>query len=236
MNRASAQTPAAGQQPPAATPRAAARPIKPRAADAAHDAIETMIATLELQPGAAILDKDLVTRTGFGRTPVREALMRLVASGLIEQQPRRGMRVSQIRLAEHLTLIQTRRVLDQLIAAAAARRATPDQRDRIGACAAVMQQAAKDGDLIGYMRADQALDHAVHEACRNPYAVQAVAPMVIQCRRFWWAFRHEGDLAQGAACHVALAAGITAGDPTAAAQGVDALMDYLESFARKLID
>lgn len=235
MNRVPGKKTAVAEHGPA-TDRPTTRPVKLRATDAAYDVIENMIATLELQPGAAILDKDLVERTGFGRTPVREALMRLVACGLIEQQPRRGMRVSEIRLAEHLTLIQTRRVLEQLIAAAAARRATPDQRRQIRECAVAMQHAAQAGDMIGYMRADQALDHLLHEACRNPYAVQAVIPMVIQCRRFWWAYKHEGDLEKGAAGHTALANGIADGDPATAMQGADTLMDYLESFARQIID
>lgn len=210
--------------------------IRLRATDAAYDAIETMIATLELEPGCAIIDNDLMERTGFGRTPVREALMRLVASGLIEQAPRRGMRVSEIRLAEHLTLIETRRVLEHLIAAAAARWATPEQRLAIRQCADTMQAAARVGDLIGYMRSDQALDHLIHDACRNPYAVQAIVPLLIQCRRFWWAFKHEGDLEKGAIGHAALALGIVDGNPQIAIQGANTLMDYLESFARKVID
>src|SRR3546814_9746613 len=90
---------------------------KARATEMAYDAIEGLIATLKLEPGQAIVENDLVELTGLGRTPIREALMRLVAAGLIEQQPRRGMRVSDIHVAEHLVLIDTRRVLEQLIAA-----------------------------------------------------------------------------------------------------------------------
>lgn len=92
-------------------------PDKRRYADQAYDALESMIATLELRPGAPIVEAELIERTGLGRTPTREALMRLVASGLIVQQPRRGLLVSDIRLAEHLDLIEARRVLERLIAA-----------------------------------------------------------------------------------------------------------------------
>ncbi len=69
-------------------------PTKRRAADAAYDAVESMIATLQLQPGSPVAEADLVQRTGLGRTPLREALLRMVSAGLITQEPRRGLRVS----------------------------------------------------------------------------------------------------------------------------------------------
>lgn len=54
-----------------------------RAAEIAYQAIEQLIATLKLEPGQAIVESDLVEMTGLGRTPLREALMRMVALGLI---------------------------------------------------------------------------------------------------------------------------------------------------------
>src|SRR5690554_3538591 len=150
---------------------------KARATEVAYDMIEGLIATLKLKPGQAIVESELVERVGLGRTPIREALMRLVAGGLIEQEPRRGMRVSEIGVAEHLILIDTRRVLERLIASGSARWATPSQRSDMLRHAEAMVAAADAGDINGYMLADQLLDHVNHEACRNPFAVQAVLPM-----------------------------------------------------------
>jgi DNA-binding GntR family transcriptional regulator len=209
---------------------------KVRATETAYDQIEQMIATLKLEPNQPIVESDLIEMTGLGRTPIREALMRLVASGLIEQQPRRGLRVSEIRIAEHLILIDTRRVLERLIAGASARRASPTQSASILQCARDMVSAAERGDLTSYMQADQALDHVNHEASRNPYAVQAIVPMIIQCRRFWYAFQHEGDLERGARCHLLEAEGIHAKDPERAIAGADALMDYLMEFTHTVIE
>jgi DNA-binding GntR family transcriptional regulator len=212
----------------------AAAESKRRAADVAYDQIESMIATLQLQPGSAVVEADLVEMTGLGRTPLREALLRMVAAGLIRQEPRRGLRVSMIQLADHMDLIQTRRALEQLIAASAARRATPAQRSQIVDCAAQMIQAAEGGNLDNYMHADQMLDHVCHQACRNASAVNAVAPLIIQCRRFWYAYQHEGDIAEGARRHMLMAEGIATGNESAAIK--DSLMDYLEMFTRKVID
>ncbi|WP_322995508.1 GntR family transcriptional regulator [Castellaniella sp.] len=211
-------------------------PTKQRATESAYDAIEQLIATLQLEPNQPIVESDLIQLTGLGRTPIREALMRLVARGLIEQQPRRGLRVSEIRIAEHLILIDTRRVLERLIATSSARRATPDQRARLLQCGQNMMDAAQRSDLTAYMQADQALDRINHEACRNPYAVQAIVPMIIQCRRFWYAYQHEGDLERGARSHLMEVEGIHANDAERAVAGADALMDYLTEFTRTVIE
>jgi DNA-binding GntR family transcriptional regulator len=210
--------------------------VKTRVTKVAYDVLEEMIATLKLQPGQIIVESDLILQTGLGRTPIREALMRFVASGLIEQLPRRGLRVGEIRIAAHLTLIDTRRVLEMLISSGAAKHANPGQRESMLACASQMTLAAAKGEIDGYMKADQNLDHVIHDSCRNPFAVQAVLPLIVQCRRFWYAYQYEGDLEQGAYCHSLLANGIATGDRSQAMFGANALMDYLESFTRKVIE
>lgn len=211
-------------------------PPKRRAADVAYDAIEAMISTLQLEPGAPVVEADLALRIQLGRTPVREALLRMVSIGLIVQQPRRGLLVSNIDLADHLDVILTRRVLEGVVAACSARRATAMQRTAIVGCAEKMQKAAASGNLEAYMAADHALDVVNHEASRNSSAVKSVEPLIVQCRRFWYAYQHEGEIAEGARFHMELAQGIATCDETAAVRGANQLMDYLERFARRVID
>ena len=217
------------------TPAGAAQP-KRRAADLAFDALETMIATLQLEPGSPVVEADLAERTGLGRTPVREALLRMVSSGLIVQQPRRGLLVSNIDLADHLDVVQTRRVLECLIAACSARRATARQRKDIVTCAAKMVKAASRANLAEYMQADHELDVVNHQASHNHSAVKCVVPLIVQCRRFWYAYQHEGEISEGARAHMLLAEGIASGDEAAAVAGANQLLDYLEQFARRVID
>ena len=209
---------------------------KRRTADVAFDALENMIVTLQLEPGSPVVEADLADRTGLGRTPVREALLRMVSSGLIVQQPRRGLLVSNIDLADHLDVVQTRRVLECLIAACSARRATALQRKDILRCADKMVQAATRGHLVDYMAADLALDQVNHQASHNHSAVKAVVPLIVQCRRFWYAYQHEGDITEGARAHMLLAEGIASGDEAAAMAGANQLLNYLEQFARRIID
>jgi DNA-binding GntR family transcriptional regulator len=220
--------------PPAKKPSPAEQP-KRRAADVAYETLENLISTLQLQPGSQVVEAELVERTQLGRTPLREALLRMVSSGLIVQQPRRGLLISAIDLADHLDVVQTRRVLECLIAACSARRASQQQRRDIVRCAQRMVKAAAANRLGDYMQADIELDHVNHAASHNASAVKAVVPLIVQCRRFWYAYRHAGDLAEGAAAHLQLAEGIGSANEAQAVAGAQRLSDYLQGFTERVI-
>jgi len=215
-------------------PSAAAE--KRRSADVAFDAIESLIARLHIAPGAPVVEADIVAMTGLTRTPVREALMRMVTSGLVVQQPRRGLVVAPIDVRDHLDVIATRRALERLIARTSARRANAAQRRALVLAAEQMVEAAARNDLDDYMRADQNLDRINHTACANRSAVVAVRPLVVHCRRFWYAYQHAGEVGRGAQAHLEMARAIESGDKDAAVAGADVLMDYLSQFAHRAID
>ena len=222
-------------RPKKTTPLAIQTPAKRRAADVAYDTLEDLISTLQLQPGSQVAEADLVDRTQLGRTPIREALLRMVSTGLVVQQPRRGLLISSIDLADHLDVVQTRRALECLIAACSARRATEAHRKDIVRCARHMVKAAAADKLEDYMQADIALDRVNHAASQNYSAVKAVLPLIVQCRRFWYAYRHAGDLSEGAAAHLQLAEGIASGNEADAVAGAERLSDYLQAFTQRVI-
>ncbi len=209
---------------------------KRRAADLAYDRIEALISKLQIAPGSTVVESEIVELTQLGRTPVREALMRMAAIDLIVQQPRRGLSVSSIDVVDHLDLIETRRALERLIAASSARRANAAQRKELVRCAEKMLKAGAAGNLDQYMAADQELDRVNHAACGNRSAVKAVVPLIVQCRRFWYRYQAEGEISEGARFHMLLAEAIASGDAAQAADGAGQLMDYLERFARKVIN
>jgi DNA-binding GntR family transcriptional regulator len=68
--------------------------------DEVYQRIRTDILTLILQPGAQLDEDQLATSYGVSRTPVREALRRLNADGLVTLRPHRGAYVTEISLRE----------------------------------------------------------------------------------------------------------------------------------------
>ena len=81
----------------------------------AFQAIRQMIVTLELAPGAVVRDDLLQQQLGLGRTPIREALQRLVRDQFVTIIPRRGMYVSNIDVSELSTLYETRAILEPYV-------------------------------------------------------------------------------------------------------------------------
>ena len=208
----------------------------PTLAAQAYDIVEAMIVTHALPPGTVFSEGELSERIGIGRTPLREALQRLAGDRLVVALPRRGMMVTEINLLDFLALLETRRVLDRLVARRAARRATPDQRAALREQAATLQQAAAAEDLEAFMRADREGDELLDAAARNPFATQATAALHAHSRRFWYQYRHEGDLTRSATLHSRLLHAVAEGDEPAAEQAADALIDYLDAFTREVLE
>ena len=172
----------------------------------------------------------------IGRTPLREALQRLQAQRLVTTLPRRGVVVSEITIVDYLAVLETRRVLDRLVATKAARRATPGQREALKETAQAMALAASRGDMAEFMRLDTGFDRLVEAASRSAFALQASVPLHAHCRRFWYLYRHSGDLPRAAELHSSMMSAVAAGDEHAAGAASDALVDYLETFARTALD
>ena len=94
--------------------------------DVAYGHFKQLILTGGLAPGAELREGALTESSGFGRTPVREALRRLVQEGFVEVRPRQGYRVSVVTLASVRDLFEMRLLLEPAAAELAAARASQE--------------------------------------------------------------------------------------------------------------
>lgn len=200
----------------------------------AYRALEELIVTLQIEPGAAMSESALSDRLGIGRTPVREALQRLSREGLIEVKPRRGIRVTPIDMAKHIQLLELRRSLEQLLAEAAAERATPAERAEFGEIAEGMEVAAKRNDDVAFMRLDRQFNRLLCQAARNDYVTNAMTLIQGLSRRFWYShYQSALDLPLCAQLHASVAWAVAEGRPARAVAAAERLIAYIESFARE---
>lgn len=93
-----------------------------------RDEIENRILTGELGPGARLDEVQLATRFGVSRTPIREALMQLGATGLVDIRPRRGAVVIELGPERLYEMFEVMAELEGLAGAHAARRHTDEDR------------------------------------------------------------------------------------------------------------
>lgn len=126
------------------------------------------MATGELPPGRRVREIDLADRFGVSRTPVREALKRLEADGLLVEVPGRGLTVAKPSLSEILDDYLIREVLEGLAARLAAERALEVEIITLKSHIKNLKEAHDAGDMDKAINYIQIFDKALFEAARNP--------------------------------------------------------------------
>jgi DNA-binding GntR family transcriptional regulator len=204
--------------------------------DLAYFHLEELIVTLKLAPGAAVSEGELSTRTGIGRTPIREALQRLAREKLVSILPRRGIVVSAVNVKEQLKLLEVRRELERFIARSAARRATEEERKRFRELARDFEKSAKSDDDVAFMRTDREFNTLCSAAAHNDFAASAMSLMHSLSRRFWYIhYKQAADMPLTAKLHADIARAIADADEERAAKASDKLLDAIEKFTRDTV-
>ncbi len=199
----------------------------------AYRQLEEQIVTLKIPPGAMVTEAALAQSTGFGRTPIREAIQRLARERLLVIKSRRGILVSEVDVHAQLRLLAVRRELERLVARDASIHASDEERCRLNAIAAAMEAAGAANDDRTFMRLDREFNLLCLDAARNEFAAGAMSLMHGLSRRFWYIhYREAADLPLAARRHADVARAIAAADPETAAAASDRLMDYIAAFTR----
>jgi DNA-binding GntR family transcriptional regulator len=198
-------------------------------AERAYRLLEDEIVRLQLVPGISITEQELAARLSIGRTPVREAIQRLVADRLLVVFPRKGILIAEMNPFDVLLALDVRACLERLMVGAATERASPQQRGQMQACIAAMVRSAQAGEVDVYMRQDKEFDRLIAQAAGNPFAERAVAPLQSMSRRAWFYFRRSNDLGGAAERHEAIMSAVVAGDGPAAMMACDVLIAHIRS-------
>lgn len=202
------------------------------AATTAYRALERMIITLELPPSATVSEAELMQRTGFGRTPVREALQRLEWEGFVEIRPRAGIAIAPLTPTDWLQVIEARRGIEMILARSAARFLNRDLAKRFHDVSLAMRKAAIVGNVMAFLDADRQFDETLAQAAENRFAVRMAAPLQTHSRRFWFRYQREDGLTSATEHHLALLSAIIDGDEEGAADAAGKLLDLLRRYAQ----
>ena len=99
--------------------------------DECYETLKGILTRCEIKPGERFTEKSLIEQTGFGRTPVREALARLTYDGLVETLPRSGYRATEVDSQTVSELFDIWRLIGPLVARRASERLTPPLLDEL---------------------------------------------------------------------------------------------------------
>ncbi|MFG1363533.1 GntR family transcriptional regulator [Xanthobacter versatilis] len=132
-----------------------------------REALEDDIVSGRLRPGQRLDEVGLAARFGVSRTPIREALIQLSASGLIEIRPRRGAFVVLLGPRELLESFELMEELEVACARLAAQRMGDADRAALASAHAACGAALAGGDVPTYFSANAAFHAAIHAATGN---------------------------------------------------------------------
>jgi DNA-binding GntR family transcriptional regulator len=137
-----------------------------------RDQLEDDIVNGLLEPGVQLDIEELMSRFDVSRTPVREALQQLEASGLVDVIPKRGTYVAKVGLPELIELFEVMAELEAMCARLAARRATHDDVAHIEEALNACEQAAGEGNANQYYYVNERFHQLIYQTCGNAYLVQ----------------------------------------------------------------
>ncbi|MHB1503527.1 MAG: GntR family transcriptional regulator [Acidimicrobiales bacterium] len=135
-------------------------------ADQAYMVVRDLLVTLQIAPGAVINEEVLGRSLGMGRTPVREALKRLVLEKLVVVYPRRGTFAAEVNVQDLGFTLDVRIPLEGLAATRAAQYA--DAAD-IEALEALLADLGTEKDSRALLDLDARFHRMVYHCARNPY-------------------------------------------------------------------
>lgn len=174
----------------------------------------------ELAPGDPIEEKALIEAYGVSRTPLREAMIRLEAMGLVVRPPRKGAVLFKPTLEEFLAILEVHAKLEGQAAGLAARRHGAEDLARIDAVVSACESHAAregDGDPAGYYQLNLRFHEAVALASGNPVLVDMIKTNARKLLAYYRArYRHRGAIAASAREHRDLLELIRAGEAEAA--------------------
>ena len=150
---------------------------------AAYERLRHAIMRLELAPGAAVSEAQLVDGFGFSKAAVRAALARLRAEGLVVAEPRRGHVVAPLTMRDVLEIYDLRLLLEPPAAEAAAGRIGREELARLQALAEPAVDFDDAASVERFMSANRTIHLAIAEAADNRRTARIVERLLDDSER-----------------------------------------------------
>jgi DNA-binding GntR family transcriptional regulator len=164
-------------------------------------------------PGTSLREETLAARFSVSRVPVREALRRLAAEGLVTLTPRQGATVSSLSPKQFLDAYRVREALEALAIRLAIPNLTSDDLDDLESLNGQMRQHASNGDTSGFFAANSAFHDTLVIRADNADLKSTYDALMDRMRRYRWpSLDLRGGMERSIGEHDAILKAIRAGD------------------------
>ena len=163
----------------------------------AYRLIRDRIISLDIAPGVQLDESALAEELGIGRTPIREAIIRLLGEGLMEPLPGRGHCVKTVALDDIKSLFEALLIAERAAAYLAVRRISPQEIEKMHAVNAELKLAMAQRDFLAVTRLNSMLHRIIYTAARNPYLFSSLNYIQgLSQRLAYLCFMNQGDSAE----------------------------------------
>ena len=170
-----------------------------------------------LAPGTALEEVEIAKRYGVSRTPVREVIRDLAASGLVEARPHRSALVAQPSLERLRGMFEVMAELEALCAGLCAQNMTPAERANLQAIHQDLADLTRRGDETSYTVLNERFHTTLYAGAHNAYLAELTLATRARLQPFRRAqFRNLGRLALSYQEHDRVVNAIQRGDKAAA--------------------
>jgi DNA-binding GntR family transcriptional regulator len=162
--------------------RPAAPPLKRSLA--VRELIEERIVDGRFPPGMRLDEVALAREFGVSRTPIRETLIQLSSSGLVDLRPRRGAVVTDVSPHQLCEMFEVMAELEAMCARLAARRITDDEQAELLAAHAACQRARDSASSDDYFAHNETFHQIIYRAAHNAFLAEQAAQLQRRLRPF----------------------------------------------------
>lgn len=184
-------------------------------AQQAHERLKEEIIGLRRPPGQRLVERELAEELGVSRIPLREALRRLEAEGLVVIVPRQGAMVAPFTAADVLHLLEVRESLETLAARLAAEHIRESGDHGLSAAREALDAARAgiaSGDDHAVVDANARFHDIVVDLSGNPLLASLMQPLAARVRWLFHLCQAAGITVQMCEEHEEILDAITAGD------------------------
>lgn len=181
-----------------------------------------------LPPGAALDETEIAQRFSVSRTPVREALRQLAASGLVESRAHRGAVVARPSVDRLTGMFEAMAELEAMCAGLAAERMPPAERHALEAVHEELRVLSYDGNPDRFHEVNERFHNAIYAGSQNGYIAEMTLATRVRVQPFRRAqFRNLGRLAKSQMEHDRVVVAIMRGDRVGASAAMRAHIELV---------
>jgi DNA-binding GntR family transcriptional regulator len=215
------------------------QPIRLTRADELRQILADEIVRGKISPGDTLDETAIARRFSVSRTPVREAIRQLAASGLVDAKPHRAAVVARPSHDDLVGMFEAMAELEGLCAYYAAERMTPPERMGIERVHEDLRLLIQEGDPQNYHETNQLFHSTIYSGAHNAYLAELTLSTRIRVQPFRRAqFRNLGRLSKSHEEHDRVVTAILRADASEARKAMrDHIMtvfDEYEAYLRSL--